>query len=311
MITGMKVYLIGLGAIGGMIASKLQVAGNCSLKIIADPERCRRYSELGVTVNGKACEFDYTCSDDKNEPADLIILAVKNHHLTDAIRQIQPFVGPDTNILSLLNGIDSEMVLGQEFGMEKMLYSFIVATDAVRVGTDIQYSNIGKIVFGEKGISNPTPRVQAIRALLEGAGVPCEVPEDILRELWWKFMMNVGVNQTSAILKAPYGVYARSQIARDLMYEACMEVVEIAKKAGIKLVENDIDTCFNIISSLAADKKTSMLQDVEAHRKTEVEAFAGTVIRLGQEYGVETPVNGVLYKMLKVIEENYPNAQKL
>lgn len=307
--TGRKVYLIGLGAIGGMIASRLQAAGNCNLKIIADPERCRRYREQGITVNGESFAFEYISEGDEAEPADLIILAVKNHHLDDAIRQIRPFVGPETNILSLLNGIDSEMVLGKEFGMEKVLYSFIVATDAVRVETNIQYSSVGKIVFGEKGFSNPTPRVQAIRSLLEGAGVPCEVPKDILRELWWKFMMNVGVNQTSAILKAPYGVYARSQTARDLMRDACREVLAIAKKIGIALVEEDIENFFTIISGLDADKKTSMLQDVEACRKTEVETFAGTVIRLGREHGIATPVNEVLYKMLRIIEENYPITQ--
>ena len=301
-----KVYLIGLGAVGGMIASKLQACGSCSFKVVVDSDRRRKYTEQGVTVNGSACFFNFLCPDERDEAADLIILAVKNHHLAAAIEEIRPFVGPGTHLLSLLNGIDSEMILGREFGMEKMLYSFIVATDAVRIGTGIQYSNIGKIVFGEKGMSAPSPRVEMIRALLESAGIPCETPKDILRELWWKFMMNVGVNQTSAILKAPYGVYARSQTARDLMRDACLEVVRIAEKAGIPLVEADIDACFKILSGLSADKKTSMLQDVEACRKTEAEAFAGTVMRLGQEYGVQTPVSQVLYKMIRIIEENYP-----
>lgn len=301
-----RVYLIGLGAIGGMIASRLQASGLCDLKVIVDSSRRNRYMEQGITVNGNACFFNYLCPDERDEAADLIILAVKNHHLTAAIEQIRPFVGSGTHLLSLLNGIDSEMILGQAFGMEKPLYSFIVATDAVRIGTDIQYNNVGKIVLGEKGSSTPSPRVEMIRNLLENAGIPCETPKDILRELWWKFMMNVGVNQTSAILKAPYGVYARSQAARELMRDACLEVVRLAEKAGIPLVEADIDICFNILSGLSPDKKTSMLQDVEACRKTEVEAFAGTVIRLGQEYNVETPVNQVLYKMIKIIEENYP-----
>ncbi len=301
-----KVYLIGLGAIGGMVASRLQASGLCDLKVIVDPGRRSKYMEQGVTVNGSACFFNYLCPDEKDEAADLIILAVKNHHLDAAIEQIRPFVGPGTHLLSLLNGIDSEMILGRAFGMEKPLYSFIVATDAVRTGTDIQYTKVGKIVMGEKGLSTPSPRVEMIRDLLESAGIPCEIPKDIMRELWWKFMMNVGVNQTSAILRAPYGVYARSQTARDLMRDACVEVVRIAEKAGIPLVEADVDICFNILSGLSPDKKTSMLQDVEACRKTEVDVFAGAVIRLGQEYGVETPVNQVLYKMIKIIEENYP-----
>ena len=288
-----KVYLIGLGAIGGMIACRLQERGHCDLKVIVDPQRRSKYMEQGVTVNDKACYFDYLSPEEVDEAADLIILAVKNHHLDAAIRQIRPFVGQSTHLLSLLNGIDSEMVLGREFGMEKLLYSFIVATDAVRIRTGIQYSNIGKIVFGEKGISTPSARVEVIRSLIESAGIPCDIPKDIMRELWWKFMMNVGANQTSAILRAPYGVYARSQTARDLMRDACLEVVQVAQKVGIALVEADIETCYTILANLSPDKKTSMLQDVEARRKTEVEAFSGTIIRLGQEYGVQTPVNHV------------------
>lgn len=300
-----NVYLIGLGAIGGMVAAKLHSSNNCKFNVIVDPERRERYSNKGVLINDAAYTFNYICPGEKGELADLIILGVKNHHLEAAIESIRPFVGTDTCILSLLNGIDSEMVLGRAFGLEKLLYSFYVATDAVRIGTKIQYSNIGKIVFGEKDASSPSPRVQAVRKLLEDAGVPCEVPEDIMRELWWKFMMNVGVNQTSAILKAPYGVYKDCEMARSLMWDACLEVVRIAEKAGIQLTESDIDVCLDIIGSLSPEKKTSMFQDVEAQRKTEVEAFSGTVIRLGEKYALETPVNKILYKMIKIIEEMY------
>ena len=302
-----NVYLIGLGAIGGMVASRLLDAGNCNLKVIVDAERRQRYTEDSVTINRKKYDFQYICPEDQIEPADLIIIAVKNHHLKTAMELICPFVASGTAILSLLNGIDSEIVLGREFGFEKLLYSFYVATDAVRIGTDIQYENVGRVVFGEKDKSI-SERVQCIRNLLESAGIAAVVPADILREIWWKFMMNVGVNQTSAILKAPYGVYQRSETARSLMRDACLEVVRIAEKEGIRLMESDIEQYFEIINGLSPEKKTSMLQDVEAFRKTEVEAFSGTVIRLGEEHGIATPVNDVLYKMIRVIEENYPKS---
>lgn len=118
-------------------------------------------------------------------------------------------------------------------------------------------------------------------------------------------MMNVGINQTSAILKAPYGVFQKITEARELMESACREVLRVSEKAGISLSEEDIARYFEIIASLSPEGKTSMLQDVEAGRKTEVEIFAGTVIELGRRYGVETPINRVLFQMIRTLEQTY------
>jgi len=297
-----NVYIAGLGAIGSMIASRLQK--NCCLKVIVDAGRKKRYTEDGIYVNDEKYDFDYITPEDNGAQADLLIIAVKNRHLDQTINLIRPFVGKDTSILSLLNGIDSEHIIGNRLGMEHMLYSFIVATDSVRVKNRTIYANVGKIVFGEKN-SEITPRVSAVKTLLENSGIGVEVSGDITREIWWKFMLNVGLNQTSAVLRAPYGIFQKSETARSLMRDACMEVLMIAQKKKINLTYEDIEKYIQLINGLSADGKTSMLQDVEAGRITEVETFAGAVIRMGKEFGIPTPVNETLYKMIKVIEENY------
>lgn len=117
--------------------------------------------------------------------------------------------------------------------------------------------------------------------------------------------MNVGVNQTSAVLRAPYGMFHNIEEARDLMRMASLEVVHVAKKAGINLTEEDITESIRIICTLSPEGKTSMLQDIEAGRKTEVEIFAGTVIELGNKYGVDAPVNDILFKMIRTLEQMY------
>jgi 2-dehydropantoate 2-reductase len=116
-------------------------------------------------------------------------------------------------------------------------------------------------------------------------------------------MMNVGVNQVSAVLRAPYGVFRKNAEARELMFSASREVVALSCKTGVNLAEEDIQKYANIIDSLSPEGKTSMLQDIEARRKTEVEIFAGTVIELGRKYSVPTPVNAVLYKLIRAIEQ--------
>lgn len=300
-----KVYLSGLGAIGSSYAAKLYETDPEMVTVIADRKRIERYREQGVLVNGKAYPFRYIEPETTGETADLILIAVKQHQLDESIRAIRNFAGEETIILSLLNGITSEELVGREFGMEKLLYSFVVGTDAVREGTKTCYSKLGKIVFGEKNNSEYSVKVNAVKDLFDRTKVPYEIPENILKELWWKFMMNVGINQVSAVLKAPYGVFQRIGEARELMVMACGEVIRLAVKLGINLTEDDLQNSIKIINTLAPEGKTSMLQDVEGGRKTEVEIFAGTVTQLGREFGVSTPINDFLLRAIHTLEQTY------
>jgi 2-dehydropantoate 2-reductase len=178
-----------------------------------------------------------------------------------------------------------------------------VGTDSVREGTSVSFRSTGKIVFGAERNSGPNENVSAVRELFDRAGIRCSVPDDIIREQWWKFMLNVGINQVSAILRAPYGVFQTSAEAQELLRMASLEVLAIAGKKGIALTAADMAEHLEVIRTLTPGGKTSMLQDVEARRKTEVEIFAGAVITMGRELGIPTPVNDLLFRMIRAIEE--------
>ena len=115
------VYLSGLGAIGSAFAGKLFDLDPGCLTVLADDERIKRYTRDGVAINGKHYPFHYLRPEEESVPADLILIAVKNHHLSQAIQDIRKFVREDTIILSLLNGIVSEEIIGREYGLEKLL----------------------------------------------------------------------------------------------------------------------------------------------------------------------------------------------
>jgi 2-dehydropantoate 2-reductase len=298
-----KVYLIGLGAIGGAYAGRIQENFPGCLQVIANRERAGRYGSSGIRINGVVVLFDYVYPDEAKEKADLILIAVKQHHLLQTIEDIHDMIGPDTIILSLLNGISSEEIIGGIYGMDKMLYSFCVGTDATRTGTEINFGNIGNIIFGDKNNSETSQKVKMVGEFFDKANVPYKIPEDIIREQWWKFMMNVGINQVSAVLRAPYGTFQTPGAARDLMFAASQEVLDISARAGIRLRHEDLERYAKILEPLSPNGKTSMLQDVEAGRKTEVEIFAGTVIELGRKYDVATPVNLVLFKLIQALEQ--------
>ncbi len=304
------VMIVGAGAVGAGLASIIHSGCPGSLGILADPPRLSRYKAGGFSING--CRSDFPLVSDQSQPApgeepDLIIVAVKNQHLKSAISSLSPFVGAETLVLSLLNGITSEDELAAVFGRDKVPYAMILGIDAVREGQATTFSAAGKIHFGDAS-NRPgawSERVARIAAFFERCGVGYVVPEDMIRTLWFKFMINVGINQASAILRATYGCFQRLPEAKDAMDAAMRELIAISKAKGTGLVDSDIDAWYGTLRGLSPDAKTSMLQDVEAKRKTEVEAFAGTVISLGEETGVPTPVNRLFFDLIRAIEQSY------
>jgi 2-dehydropantoate 2-reductase len=300
-----RISIVGAGAMGAAYASMLYDMNPGCVSILAGGERFRRLKERGLIVNGRPYFIDLVATDAKVPPSDLVLVAVKNHHLPEAIKDMRSVVGKNTLFLSVMNGVDSEKQIGAVYGMEKILYAVAVGIDAMREENVVTYSKKGKLYFGETLNAFLTDRVKALHDLFDRAGIVSEIPEDMVRTLWWKFMINVGINQASAVLRATYRVFQSIPEAMELMEAAMREVIILAEKAKVHLTEKDIGDWKTFLSSLPPTGKTSMLQDVEAGRKTEVEIFAGKVISLGEQYHVETPVNRTLFRILKVVEQGY------
>ena len=305
-----RVLVVGAGAVGAVVASAIhrELPGKASL--LVDAARAERLRAEGLTVNGKRIDLPLSPTGiDRGQAreADLVIVAVKQQQLAQAIVDMTPYVGERTLIISLLNGIASEDDLAAVFGREKVLYAMILGIDAVREGGEIRHSAFGFINFGEA--KNPSgsrsERVERVASFFDRARIPYAVPEDMVRTLWYKLMINVGINQASAVLRAPYGVFQRIPEARRVMDAAMLELIAISKAKGTGLTEADLQSWYRTLEGLVPEAKTSMLQDVEARRKTEVEIFSGAVVRMGEETGIPTPVNRLLFDMLRAIEQAY------
>ena len=300
------VAIVGLGAVGASYMSKIsECVPEKNMRVIASGGRADRI-RAGIAVNGRKYFFPVLVPEDETGPVDLLIFSVKNHQLAQAISDARSQIGSDTIIMSLLNGVTSEETIERTCGA-KALYSIAMALDATREGDNTVYSTIGTIQFGEatneKG--NYSRSVTLVRDLLEAAGIPYEIPADMKWALWKKFMINVGMNQTSAILRCPYKTLHKSQEARLVMRRAMEEVTAVASHEGVILTENDINDAFARIDKLSPEGRTSMAQDVEAKRKTEVEMFGTTVAELGKVHGVKTPVNELLRSLILAIESSY------
>lgn len=303
MTSAQTVSILGAGALGAAYASKFYKMDPGCVAFVASGERYQRLKTEGVIVNGTRYMIPVLSPDDDAPPSDLIIVALKDQHLATALGDLAGRVGENTAIISVMNGLDSEDAIGAMWGADKVLYAISVGIDAVREGNSVNYSKLGRIRFGEADNTQLSERVQKIQSLLDRADIGYTTPQDMIREMWWKLMVNVGINQASAVLRAPYGVFHTSLHAQAIMEAAMREVIALAQAEGVNLGPDDLTNWYPVLNTLHAEGKTSMLQDVEAGRVTEVDIFAGKIIALGKQHGIPTPVNEMLLHAIKVIEE--------
>ena len=177
--------------------------------------------------------------------------------------------------------------------------------DAVKEGNRLTYEHPGLIVLGEREPGTVSARVRAVAAYLTAHGVQVNPVEDMVRRQWGKLMLNVGINQACMVFECNYGGVQQPGRPREVMLGAMREAQKLAKLEGYPISEEEFDGWVALADSLAPGGKPSMRQDGEAHRKSEVELFAGTMVRLGRKHGVEVPANAWLYEKVKEMEAAY------
>lgn len=306
--------VIGMGALGMLYADKIQSAlGTDAVFFAADPQRMEKYRQMTFTVNGAPRQFTIknssTCT-----PVDLVIVAVKYNAMSSALDTMKNCVGPDTTIISVMNGITSEDIIGERFGRDHVIDCIAQGMDAVKFGGDLTYTKPGELRIGIRPLfaslsdsSGPSPqeRLQALTAFLTKTAVAYTEEDDILYRLWGKFMLNVGINQTCMALETDYGGALASGKPFDTLTGAMREVIALANAEGISLTEADLESYVDLIRTLSPRGLPSMRQDGIARRFSEVEMFAGTVRKMAAKHGISVPVNDWLYRKIKELESAY------
>ena len=297
------VGIIGLGALGVLFGQRL-LENSADVRIIADLARAEKYRKQGVTCNGAPVDFRYVTPEEA-ESVDLMIFATKEGGLQNAMETASGFIGENTLILSVLNGVSSEETIAARFGEKNVLYCTAQGMDAVKVGNALTYAHAGMIVLGEKQPGEITPRVQAVADFLNAHGVTAQSVGDMVRRQWGKLMLNVGINQTVMVFEGDYGTVQKPGKPRDIMIAAMREVQKLANLEGYPIDDAEFDDWVKLADSLSPAGKPSMRQDGEAHRKSEVELFAGTIIRRAARFGLDVTVNRWLYDTVKKMEAAY------
>ncbi len=300
-----RVSIVGMGALGilfgGFLTEKL---GKENVEFIVNKDRIKKFQESGITSNGKPCDFNLVDEEEVGKPADLLIFAVKAVDLDSAIKSVKNKVWDNTIIMSLLNGITSEEIIGEVYGKEKLVYAVAQGMDATKIGNKFTYSNLGQLCIGV--MDNNEQMMQKLNSVIElfdKTKLPYTLEEDIRHRLWSKFMLNVGVNQVVMIYEGNYGTVHQPGEAREMMKAAMREVIPLANAENVNVTEKDLEDYVSLIDTLDPNGMPSMRQDGLAHKKTEVELFSGTVLKLGKKHNISTPINQRIYDRVKEMEQ--------
>ena len=298
-----SIYFLGLGALGAKYAASFYEYNPEIVSVIVDEERKNRYEKSQIFVNDKAYDFNYVTKIEENNYPDYIFLVVKSSHLQQAIEDMKPFVSENTMIVSLMNGISSERVLADHFGWDRVVNA-VAYMDAVKVDNHVTFSSIGKIIFGKMDSINHDKLVD-LHELMNVAEIPNQLSDDIQKAQWAKYLVNVVGNQLTFLLEFPYGQFSTNQHLEILMDMISNEVLAVGNAHGVAIGQEEVDRMKSTMKIVDEFGKTSMLQDREAKRYSEVDEFAGEIISLGKQYNIPTPYNEFIYNMVKSIEETY------
>lgn len=303
------VGIIGIGALGTMYANVFHRAlGREHVLILSDSARTERLRREGMWCNGEQPDFNYVDAATVREPVDLLIFAVKSTGLEEAIETCRHLVGPETTLMSVLNGVASEEILARNFGAEKVVWCVCSRASVVKEGNRVTVFTAlppsGRTDIGIPA-GHPAAHYERLTAFFDRIGFHYWEPENILHTMWSKMMCNTGCNQATMVYECTYAELQQPGEIRDTMINAMREVVTVANAEGVPLTQADLQYWVDVIDSLDPEAEPSMRQDGKAHRKSEVELFAGTVRRLGEKHGISVPVNDWLYERVLEIESRY------
>ena len=307
------VHIIGMGALGLLFGEPIRQNADAAgqPRYVMDAARRARHEKETYTINGRVVR-PAMITPEEAEPADLVLVGVKYPALTAALETMASSVGEDTVILSLMNGVDSEDIIAERFGAEKVLYSVSQEMDAQRYGADLVYTRAGQLYLGV-----PDRAEGAVRAALEerldrtcaffdAVKLPYTREPEIIYRQWSKFMLNVGCNQICMVYDQGYGpCMERGSEAFAMMTGAMREVCAVAAALGIPVGEREVAQYLGILRTLDPEALPSMGQDRRQRQRSEVDMFAGVVIRYGERLGIATPVNDYMLRRVREIEAAY------
>jgi len=301
----MRTLVLGAGAVGGYFGGRLAESGG-DVTFLVRPPRAALLAQKGLRVESPLGDFTVpvktVTADMLAGPYDLVLLTAKHYDLEAAIAAVGPAVGPQTVILPLLNGLVHLDRLDAAFGPERVFGGVAYVGASLRPDGSIHHHNrLSGIAFGERG-GGITARARAIEALYAGTPVAAPANDNILLEMWEKFVMITGLASMTCLLRGTVGEIVATDDGAALTVAALREAQAVGAAAGFSPRPQNRERVEAMLTERGSVNSASMRFDLEGGGRTEADAILGDILRRAARLGVETPLLRAAYCHLQVHE---------
>ncbi|MBC8224261.1 2-dehydropantoate 2-reductase [Candidatus Bathyarchaeota archaeon] len=302
----MKTAVVGAGAMGSLFGGLLAASGENVTLVDVWREHVEAINAEGLRIGShegsRTISVKATTDPSSVGPVDLIIIFVKSYDTLEATRDALPMVSEDTVFLSLQNGLGNIEKISEVAGSDRVIPG-TTAHGCTLIGPgEIFHAGSGPTIIGELD-GRVTERARGIRDALEGAGIETRISETIRGALWSKVLVNVGINPLTALTGLRNGELLDHPDIMEAMRGAVEEAIRVAEALGVDLGEGDHVERVHDVARATASNKSSMLQDVERGRRTEIDALNGAIVDSARRLGLDVPVNETLTAAVRDLED--------
>jgi len=311
----MKYLIFGAGAIGSVFGGYLSKAGH-DVWLVGRSGHMRAIKTGGLHIRGIWGEhtiplpFAVSGVKDipKNEEFDAILISVKSYDTKEAVREILPFSGEETLVVSLQNGIGNVEAMCEAVGKERCVGGRVIFGVEHHQPGEVEVTVYAEeVMLGCPGASSLLPKVKKLAQEINDAGIPTKYTEEINKYIWAKLLYNAALNPLSTLLESPYGYLSENEETRFLMKRIVEECFAVAKAENTPLFWEKSEDYFAVLMGRlipsTAEHHPSMLQDIRKGKKTEIDAINGAIVERAKSLGVSTPVNEVVTLLIHALEK--------
>ncbi|HEX9148520.1 MAG TPA: 2-dehydropantoate 2-reductase [Thermoanaerobaculia bacterium] len=298
----MRIAVFGTGGAGGYFGAQLARSGE-EVVFIARGRHLEAIRSNGLVLESPSGEVVVRPAGATDDPqqvghVDVALVGVKAWQVPEAAASMRPIVGPETFVVPLQNGVEAPGELADALGEEHVVgglcgtLSWISGPGRIRTLGKVHFVKLGELD------NRPSERTERLREAFERAGVNAEIPSDIHRALWEKFLFVVSFGGVGSVTRAPVGVVRSIPETRGMLERCMREILAVGRARGVALADSAVAKSMALVDSLDPSGTTSLQRDIADGKPSELEAWNGAVVRLGREAGVATPTHEVIYQSL-------------
>lgn len=301
----MRIAILGAGAMGSIYGADLAAAGLDTLMVDVNRALVDGLNGAGVTIRGDGGErrvrIPATIDPAGAPPADLVVVFVKSFATNAAMKLAAPLIGERTLVLSLQNGWGNGEMLAAHVPAERVLIGITYHSAGMSGPGIVDHTAAGKTVLGP--FRNPDlAEAERIAATFNGVGIPTEVTGAIEERIWRKLLLNLAANPVAALTGLRSDGLIATPAIGDLMAAITRETVMVANAEGHAFEAEEAIAYIRASLVAAGTSTASMLQDVRAGRRTEIETITGAVVRAAERHRIDVPTNRAIYALIKGYE---------